>query len=215
MNVIKMKIADLKHPEKNVRKHPEKQIKELIRNVKKFGQYRPVIVDENNTILCANGLVMAMREMGLEEVEVVQYDDLSENDKKKLMIADNQTASLGVDDYAAVEEILRSLGDDLDVPGYDEDSIKLLVGDVESIVDSVQSYGIYTPEEIDKVNREKENREENGFKQVAQTYQEGESPVDEYVNETIPAGNGNDEDMRVTSTQKFVVCPHCGEKVYI
>lgn len=172
MKTVKMKIDDLKHPEKNVRRHPEKQIKEMQRSIEKFGQYRPVVVDENNIILAGNGLVMALRGMGREEVDVLKYDNLSENDKKKLMIADNQTASLGVDDYAAVEELLKSLDGDYDVPGYDEDAIKLLVEDAEAVVESIQSYGVYTPEEIDRVNAEKEDREENGFTPVEQTYRE-------------------------------------------
>lgn len=202
-----MKIADLHHPEKNVRRHPEKQIKEMQRSIEKFGQYRPVVVDENNIILAGNGLVMALQGMGREEVDVLKYDNLSENDKKKLMIADNQTASLGVDDYAAVEELLKSLDGDYDVPGYDEDAIKLLVEDAEAVVESIQSYGVYTPEEIDRVNAEKEDREENGFTPVEQTYREPSLSA----GVTAP----ENDDMEKTETKRFVICPHCGEKIYL
>ena len=62
MNIIQMNIAELRHPEKNVRNHSKKQIKEMMRSLDKFKQFRPIVVDENNTILCGNGLVMAMRE---------------------------------------------------------------------------------------------------------------------------------------------------------
>ena len=82
MQVIEMKIADLRFPKRNVRIHTESQIKEFIRSIDKFEQIRPVVVDENNTILCGNGLVEAMIKLGRETVYVYQKKNLSENDKK-------------------------------------------------------------------------------------------------------------------------------------
>ena len=51
MKVVKMKLADLVKPEKNVRIHTEQQIKEFRRSVEMFGQIRPIVVDEKNIIL--------------------------------------------------------------------------------------------------------------------------------------------------------------------
>ena len=66
MQTITVKIKDLKHPDKNVRMHPPEQIKEMKRSIKQFGQIRPAVIDENNMILAGNGMVAAMREMGME-----------------------------------------------------------------------------------------------------------------------------------------------------
>lgn len=211
---VTLKLSELKAPERNIRRHPEKQIKEMIRSLNLFGQFRDVVVDENNVILAGNGLVLAMREAGWEEADVTKYYDLTENQKKKLMIADNQTASLGVDDYAAIEEILKSLDGDWDVPGYDENAIKMLCEETEAVVASVQSYGVYNQEDTDRVNAEADKREENGFVPVPQTYdarEEMDSPAYEVPARTAPMN----ENMEVTATQKFVVCPHCGEKIYL
>ena len=81
-----MRIDELRHPEKNIRKHSRKQIEEMKRSLNMFEQFRPIVVDDTNTILCGNGLVIALREMGEEEAEVIQYEGLTENQKKKLMI---------------------------------------------------------------------------------------------------------------------------------
>lgn len=54
MKVIKKRLDDLKHPEKNVRIHSEQQIRELKRSLEKFGQTRALVVDENNVILIGN-----------------------------------------------------------------------------------------------------------------------------------------------------------------
>ena len=211
---LTLKLNELKAPEKNVRRHPEKQIKEMVRSLNLFGQFRDVVIDENNIILAGNGLVTAMRAAGWEEADVIKYTNLSENQKKKLMIADNQTASLGVDDYAAIEEILKSLDGDFDVPGYDEDAIRMLCEETEAVVASVQSYGSYSSEDTDRVNREAENRAENGFTPVEQTYREDEDEsAPSYNAPTYQAPNGND--LPVTETKKFVICPHCGEKIYL
>ena len=50
MKVIKKRLDDLKHPEKNVRIHSEQQIRELKRSLEKFGQTRALVVDENNAV---------------------------------------------------------------------------------------------------------------------------------------------------------------------
>ena len=96
MEVITMKLADLRKPEKNVRIHTEQQLKEFRRSVEMFGQIRPIVVDEKNVILAGNGLYDTLAAMGKDTAEVYRYDNLTENQKKKLMIADNKIFSLGI-----------------------------------------------------------------------------------------------------------------------
>ena len=97
MKIITMKLADLIKPEKNVRIHTEQQLKEFRRSIKMFGQIRPIVVDENNVILAGNGLYDTLISMGAETADVYKYDNLTENQKKKLMIADNKIFSLGIE----------------------------------------------------------------------------------------------------------------------
>lgn len=103
MKVTRMKLASLKMPEKNVRIHSEKQVKEFVRSLDAFGQIRPIVVDEDNTILAGNGLYAALMAKGETEADVYVMKGLSPNEKKKLMLADNKIYSLGVDDmYSAL-----------------------------------------------------------------------------------------------------------------
>ena len=212
MKTIKINLADLRHPEKNVRNHSQKQIKEMKRSLEKFGQFRPIVVDETNTILCGNGLVTAMREMGYTEADVLKYDHLSDKDKKKLMIADNQIASLGTDNFTVIEEFIKSLDGDIDVPGYDEEMLKTLIMDDDELEREVMSYGSFTEEQIEPVR----NNEGAEMKPVEQTYQQTESrqAVDAWQSNapTMP-----EEPMQASKaeTQRYVICPHCGEKIYL
>lgn len=212
MKTIKMKISELQHPEKNVRNHSQKQIKEMIRSLDMFGQFRPIVVDENNVILCGNGLVTAMREKGIEEADVLKYDNLTDKQKKKLMIADNQIASLGTDNFAVIEEFIKSLDGDIDVPGYDEDMLKTLVMDDEELQAEVMNYGTFSADQIEAV-KSNEGIEQ---KPVEQTYQQTESrkTVDAWENNN-PALNEEPMNTSTAETQRYVICPHCGEKIYL
>ena len=124
MKVTKMKLSALKVPEKNVRIHSEKQVKEFVRSLESFGQIRPIVVDEDNTILAGNGLYAALMAKGETDADVLVMKGLTPNEKKKLMLADNKIYSLGVDDMEVFEEFLKDLGDDLEIPGYDEELLK-------------------------------------------------------------------------------------------
>ncbi len=114
MEITTMKLADLVKPEKNVRIHTEQQLKEFRRSVKMFGQIRPIVVDENNMILAGNGLYDTLVAMGRETAEVYRYDSLTENQKKKLMIADNKIFGLGIENLETLNSFLEDLQGDLE-----------------------------------------------------------------------------------------------------
>lgn len=145
MKVTIKKLSVLKHPEKNVRIHSEQQIRELKRSLEKFGQTRALVIDENNIILIGNGLYEAMVSLGYQEATVYVKAGLSENDKKKLMIADNKTYALGIDNLETLNEFLEELQGDLDIPGYDEEILQQMVADADEVTE--KQLGM-RPEEI-------------------------------------------------------------------
>ena len=85
MKVVKLPLSDLKKPERNVRMHTEKQLKEFVRSIEMFGQIRPIVVDEDGTILAGNGLYEALKRMGQEKADVLKVTGMSGNQKKKLI----------------------------------------------------------------------------------------------------------------------------------
>lgn len=56
MNVTRKLLSELRRPERNVRMHTDKQLKEFRRSIEMFGQIRPIVVDEDGVILAGNGL---------------------------------------------------------------------------------------------------------------------------------------------------------------
>lgn len=210
MQVKEMKIADLHFPEKNVRIHTENQIKEFIRSIDKFEQIRPVVIDENNTILCGNGLVEAMIRLGRETVFVHQKSNLSENDKKKLMIADNKIFGLGIDNLDVINSFFEDLKNDLDIPGFDDEILKSMVADADEVTQKLSEYGTLNDDEIETIKENGKRREE----QIEEIRKEREIETNSGDVQTVQNSEPNISDS-VHTGSKYVLCPKCGEKIWL
>jgi ParB-like chromosome segregation protein Spo0J len=94
MKTTTVSLGDLTPLDRNPRKHSNLQIAELKRSVEMFGQIRPLVVDENKTVLAGNGLLIALTQLGWTKAEAYVVSGLSEADKKRLILADNKVAAL-------------------------------------------------------------------------------------------------------------------------
>lgn len=206
MKVITMKLSDLKKPEKNVRIHTEQQLKEFERSVTMFGQIRPIVVDENNVILAGNGLYDTLTAMGRDTADVYKYDNLTENQKKKLMIADNKIFSLGIENLDTLNSFLEELQGDLDIPGFDEDILRQMVSDAEDVTDKIAEYGTLDDEEIQSIKENAAKKEQQMIEQKAEPEAHG-TATSELIQE--------EQDEETTEIKKFVICPKCGEKIWL
>ena len=204
MQTQKMKLQDMRKPEKNIRSHTERQLQEYERSIKMFGQIRPIVVDETGMILAGVGLYDTLVMMGKEEADVYQLDGLSPEGKKKLMIADNKIFNLGVDNLAVLNEFIEDLKDDLDIPGFDENILRDMVADAEAVTESISEYGKLDKEEIDEIRDIGKRQEEKIEKANAE---QGST-------EAAPAAAA-DGDNSQADVKKFVVCPKCGEKIWL
>lgn len=199
MDVQKIKLSELKPLEVNVRKHNDNQLKELMRSVEAFGQTRAIVVDEENNILIGNGLHAAMMKAGYEEGFIYRKSGLSETEKKKLILADNKTYSLGIDDYENIEAYLSDIAatGDFDVAGFDEEVLRSLMRDAEDVLADVQSYGVLTPEVAER-KMEHAERVESPAAPKQEQVEHSERVVYE------PSEEAQDE-------VPTVLCPNCGE----
>ena len=217
MKVIKKRLDDLKQPEKNVRNHSEQQIRELKRSLEKFGQTRALVVDENNVILIGNGLYEAMVSLGYQEASVYVKTELSENDKKKLMIADNKTYALGIDNLDTLNEFLEELQGDLDIPGYDEEILQQMVADADEVTEKISEYGTLDESEIQKIKEANEKREQKAAAaEISDNNSENSSEnPNTSDNQSSERQNTTETEPEITETRKFVICPNCGEKIWL
>ena len=84
MEIVEKRLSELKRPEQNVRMHSQKQIKEYCRSISKYGQTKPMVIDENGVILIGNGLYDALLALGRESGSCMVKAGLSEKEKKSL-----------------------------------------------------------------------------------------------------------------------------------
>lgn len=210
MQTKQIEISKLRLPETNTRRHSEKQIAEIAKSVEKFGQIRPIVIDEANTVWCGNGLVEAFKSLGRDKVYTLQVKGLSESDKKKLMLADNKTYQLGFDDAAAIEQVMMEL-DDFDIPGFDSEVLDALYGDLDDAVVEFMNYGKTTQEEIKTIERKGEEfRKEQEEAQYIEVVKEVATDTGE---ERIVAQTHPEEPSAITV--KYLTCPKCGERIWL
>lgn len=208
MEITTMKLDELVKPAKNVRIHTEQQLKEFRRSVEMFGQIRPLVIDENNVILAGNGLYDTLVMMGEKTAQVYQYKDLTENQKKKLMIADNKIFSLGIENLETLNSFFEDLKGDLDIPGFDEEILNQIVSEAEDITDKISEYGTLDDEAIQSIKENAERKE----RQI-QRIESGQNLAASSSNMVQQSSAEDNEET--TEERKFVICTNCGEKIWL
>lgn len=218
MNVITMPISELKRPERNVRIHTDKQLKEFERSIRMFGQIRPLVVDETNTILAGCGCYETLCRMGITEAAVYKVENLTENQKKKLMIADNKIYGLGVDNLETFNSFLEELSSDLDIPGFDESILQSMVADAEDVSEKIMEYGTVDDSDIQAIRAAKDRKDamiEKAEQAQATHVPVPSAPVAQQSPTVQRYDDSDEEDPEPTEIRKFVICPNCGEKIWL
>lgn len=206
MKLEVVKLSDLKPLEKNVRKHNDKQIDELIKSVEQFGQTRAMVIDEDNNILIGNGLYFALVKMNKEEVQCYRKTGLSEIEKKKLILSDNKIYSLGADDYEEINNYIQEITGmgDFEIAGYDKFILEQMTATDEQVEEAIKDYGVIT----DVKYTQEEPKQETSYKET-EIKNESEiknEPVT-MVTETKVGAEKNEK--------KYIICPSCGEMIYL
>ena len=208
--IINVKLEDLKLAENNVRLHPKRQIEEYKRSLTKFGQTKNAVIDEDNNVLIGNGLVIAARELGWEEVYAIQRNDLSDNDKLKIMVSDNKIYGLGVDNLDVLDDIFHKLIGDLDIPGYDEETLKSMVAEAEGVTNTIGEYGVLDETQIESIKNRAEPKA-YALPETEDTTAHPESIAEEPI--TTVAENANTEDDNEDKVK--ITCPDCEAIIWL
>ena len=211
MNLEKINLSELKPLKDNVRRHSEKQVDELVRSVTQFGQTRAIVIDEENNILIGNGLYYALQKMGKTECECFRKTGLSETEKKKLILTDNKVYSLGSDDYDGIHKYIQeiTMTGDFDIAGFDTYTLEMMTIGEEENEEVMQDYGKITDEKL--INSEPSQAPQNPPQSVPQQSMDKTIPTPQNVPEETPAPSA----PPVSHTQKSVICPNCGEVIYL
>lgn len=112
--------------ENNARTHSEKQIEKVAKSIDVFGFLNPILIDSNYGIIAGHCRTLGAKKLGLEEVPCIFVEDLTEEQKRAYILADNKLSLDAGWDYDKVEIELAELNDldfDVSLTGFDIDII--------------------------------------------------------------------------------------------
>ena len=87
-----MNINEIKPNPSNPRKIDADDFAKLVKSIKddpKLLEAKPLIIDENNVILGGNQRYRACLELGIQDIPVIKMANLTDQEKKKLLVIDN------------------------------------------------------------------------------------------------------------------------------
>lgn len=117
---------------RNARTHSSAQISQIAASIKEFGFLAPIVIAEDNTILCGHGRFYAAQKLGLKKIPCVKESHLTKAQKRAYIIADNKLSiNAGWDDELLAVELsdLQGEGVDLSITGFDEKELADLFDD--------------------------------------------------------------------------------------
>lgn len=125
-------VGALKNNPGNSRTHSKQQIRQIAASIKSFGFNNPVLVDKNNTIITGHGRVAAAKLLGICKVPTVHLENLSPDEVRAYVIADNRLAEKAGWDKTILaielQHLLTIEGDfDVTITGFEFPEIDLLL----------------------------------------------------------------------------------------
>jgi len=132
-SIIYQPITQLKTNPNNARTHSKHQIRQIAESIRVFGFNNPVLVDRKNRIIAGHGRVEAAKLLGMTEVPTIRLEDLSEEQVRAYVIADNRLAeNSGWDKSILAIELqylmsLDSFDFDVTITGFEVPEIDLIL----------------------------------------------------------------------------------------
>lgn len=128
---IEMKpVALLKPYAGNARRHSRKQVQQIAESIRRFGFTNPVLVSDQNEIVAGHGRLMAAKELGLSQVPTLRLSNLSAEERRAYVIADNKLAlNAGWDNEILAIELQSLINIDFDatLTGFSLAEIDLVI----------------------------------------------------------------------------------------
>ena len=128
LQALAVRADSLSEDPANLRLHDDRNVNAIASSIRRYGQQKPIVVDDSGTCIAGRGTLRAMRDvLKCKHVAVVQ-SELEGHDKTGYAIADNRITDLSEFDLPALAESLESLPDDLaEIAGFDDEDMKELL----------------------------------------------------------------------------------------
>ena len=164
-----MKLKDIKPNPNNPRVLRDDKFQKLKQSITEFPKMlslRPMVIDENNVVLGGNMRLRALQELGFTDVEeawVKRSSDLTDDEKKRFIIADN--VAFGEWDWDTLAndwEVVDLEAWGLEIPQFDEGNDE----DLEDLSDKIKSMF-----KIEVICKDEQEQEKTYNKLIEQNYE--------------------------------------------
>ena len=133
-----VEIEKLKPYKNNARTRSDEQIEKIAKSMKEFGFINPVLVDGNLNVIAGHGRILGAKKLGMKEVPCLFIEDLTEEQKRAYIIADNRLAEdAGWDkELLKIElEDLKNMNFDITLTGFELEDFDFSMEETEVIED--------------------------------------------------------------------------------
>lgn len=133
-----VEIEKLKPYKNNARTHSDEQIEKIAKSMNEFGFINPVLVDGNLNVIAGHGRILGAKKLGMKEVPCLFIEDLTEEQKRAYIIADNRLAEdAGWDkELLKIElEDLKNMNFDITLTGFELEDFDFSMEETEVIED--------------------------------------------------------------------------------
>lgn len=126
------KTADLELDPHNARKHPARNLAAIKASLARWGQQRPIVISEQGKVWAGNGVVLAARELGIEDLAVA-VTTLEGSEAVAYAIADNRIAELATWNDDVLGPSLRDLAEQ----GIDPETLGFTRGQLDQVLNNL------------------------------------------------------------------------------
>jgi hypothetical protein len=125
-------VAELKSYARNARRHSRKQIGQIAESIRRFGFNSPVLIDDDDQIICGHARARAAAELGIASIPTIRLPHLRGSDLKAYILTDNKLALNASWDVELLAEELQFLlddGFDVSLTGFELAEIDIVLDD--------------------------------------------------------------------------------------
>lgn len=130
LKIVYRPIDALKPYDKNSRTHTDEQIDQLVASMDEWDWTNPILVTPDDRIIAGHARHQAARRKGFTEVPTIPIDDLTEEQIRAYVIADNklaENAGWDMDLLASEVQALNAEGYELGLMGFDQGELTRLL----------------------------------------------------------------------------------------
>ena len=129
LKITQRKTTDLTAYAANARTHSPAQVAQIAASIEEFGWTNPLLIDPDGVLIAGHGRLAAAETLGMDKVPCIILDDLTPEQRRAYVLADNKLAlNAGWDDALLESELaaLTASDYDLSVIGFSEHELARL-----------------------------------------------------------------------------------------